>query len=120
MGRAYSKSSSLKRPLHNSILDLMVIEPARELRRLHSRENGAMNKKSNRFSPEVKERAVRLVQEHRDQHNSLWAAVESIAPKMGFSSDTLLERVNTAWRSNQWAKSSVVLIVDLRSMGCTA
>ena len=52
-----------------------------------------MNKKSNRFSPEVKERAVRLVQEHRGQHNSLWAAVESIAPKMGCSSDTLLERV---------------------------
>ena len=60
------------------------------------RENGAMNKKSNRFSPEVKERAVRLVQEHRGQHNSLWAAVESIAPKMGCSSDTLLARVKRA------------------------
>ena len=55
-----------------------------------------MNKKSNRFSPEVKERAVRLVQEQRGQHNSLWAAVESIAPKMGCSSDTLLEWVKRA------------------------
>ena len=42
-----------------------------------------MNKKSNRFSPEVRERAVRLVQEHRGQYPSLWAAVESIAPKIG-------------------------------------
>ena len=55
-----------------------------------------MNKKSNRFSPEVKERAVRLVQEQRGQHNSLWAAVESMAPKIGCSSDTLLEWVKRA------------------------
>ncbi len=55
-----------------------------------------MNKKSNRFSPEVKERAVRLVQDQRGQHNSLWAAVESIAPKIGCSSDTLLEWVKRA------------------------
>ena len=40
-------------------------------------------KKSNKFSPEVRERAVRLVQEHRGQYPSLWAAVESIAPKIG-------------------------------------
>lgn len=39
--------------------------------------------KSNKFSPEVKERAVRLVQEHRGEYSSLWAAVESIAPKIG-------------------------------------
>lgn len=37
-------------------------------------------KKQNQFSPEVKERAVRLVQEHRQEYPSLWAAVESIAP----------------------------------------
>ncbi len=38
-----------------------------------------MNKKSNRFSPEVRERAVRLVQEHRGEYPSLWACIESIA-----------------------------------------
>ena len=37
-------------------------------------------KKSNKFSPEVRERAVRLVQEHRGEYPSLWAAIESIAP----------------------------------------
>ena len=38
--------------------------------------------KSSKFSPEVRERAVRMVQEHRGEYPSLWAAVESIAPKI--------------------------------------
>ena len=50
-------------------------------------------KKSNKFSPEVRERAVRLVQEHRGEYPSLWAAVESIAPKIGCVPQTLLEWV---------------------------
>lgn len=41
------------------------------------------SKKSNRFSPEVRERAVRMVQEHRCEYPSLWACIESIAPKIG-------------------------------------
>jgi|TARA_R100001143_G_C3340573_1_gene124032 transposase-like protein len=47
--------------------------------------------KNNKFSPEVRERAVRLVQEHRDEYRSLWAAVESIAPKIGCTPSTLLD-----------------------------
>ncbi len=50
-------------------------------------------KKSNKFSPEVRQRAVRLVQEHRGQYPSLWAAVESIAPKIGCVPQTLLDWV---------------------------
>ena len=46
--------------------------------------------KSNKFSPEVRERAVRMVQEHRGEYPSLWAAVESIAPKIGGVPQTLL------------------------------
>jgi transposase len=49
--------------------------------------------KSNKFSPEVRDRAVRLVQEHRAEYPSLWAAVESIAPKIGCVPQTLLEWV---------------------------
>ena len=50
-------------------------------------------KKSSKFSPEVHERAVRLVQEHRGEYPSLWAAIESIAPKIGCVPQTLLEWV---------------------------
>ena len=48
-----------------------------------------MSKKSNKFSPEVRERAVRMVQEHRGDYPSLWSAIESIAPKIGCSVSTL-------------------------------
>ena len=47
--------------------------------------------KTNKFSPEVRERAVRMVQEHRGEYPSLWAAVESIAPKIGCVPQTLHE-----------------------------
>ncbi|WP_409520560.1 IS3 family transposase [Melaminivora sp.] len=50
-------------------------------------------KKSNKFSPEVRERAVRMVQEHRGEYPSLWAAIESIAPKIGCVPQTLHEWV---------------------------
>ena len=53
-------------------------------------------KKSSKFSPEVRERAVRLVQEHRGEYASLWAAVESIAPKIGCVPQTLLDWVKQA------------------------
>jgi transposase-like protein len=49
--------------------------------------------KTKKFSPEVRERAVRLVREHRGEYPSLWAAVESIAPKIGCVPQTLLEWV---------------------------
>ena len=49
--------------------------------------------KSNKFSPEVRERAVRMVQEHRGEYPSLWAAVASLAPKIGCVPQTLLEWV---------------------------
>ena len=52
--------------------------------------------KSNKFSPEVRERAVRMVQEHRGDYPSLWAAVESIAPKIGCVAHTLHEWVKKA------------------------
>ena len=50
-----------------------------------------MSKKSNKFAPEVRERAVRMVQEHRGEYPSLWAAIESIAPKIGCVPQTLNE-----------------------------
>ncbi|KIP17356.1 transposase IS3/IS911 domain protein [Burkholderia sp. MSHR3999] len=52
-----------------------------------------MNKKTTKFSPEVRERAVRLVREQRNEHPSMWAAVESIAPMIGCTPQTPLDWV---------------------------
>jgi len=52
-----------------------------------------MNKKSSKFFPEVRERAVRLVREQSGEHSSTWAAVESIAPMIGCTPQTLLDWV---------------------------
>lgn len=42
-----------------------------------------------RFSPEVRDRAVRMVYEHAKDHPSQWAAITSIASKIGCSAQTL-------------------------------
>jgi transposase-like protein len=52
-----------------------------------------MNKKQTKFSPEVRERAVRLVREQRSEHPSMWAAIETIAPMIGCTAQTLLDWV---------------------------
>jgi transposase-like protein len=52
-----------------------------------------MSKKSNQFSPEIRERAVRMVREHRGDYPSLWATIESLAPKIGCVPQTLNEWV---------------------------
>lgn len=47
------------------------------------------NKCGNRYSPEVRERAVRMVFEHQGEFDSQSAAIKSIAPKIGCGADTL-------------------------------
>ena len=46
-------------------------------------------RKPPKFTPEMRERAVRMVKEHRGEHPSLWAAIESIAAKVGCVPQTL-------------------------------
>jgi len=57
-----------------------------------------MSKKTNKFAPEVRERAVRIVLENEGGHASRWAAVVSIAAKIGCSAQTL----------NEWLKKAEV------------
>ena len=52
--------------------------------------------KSTRYSPEVKERAVRLVFEHEQEYSSQWSAMQSIAGKIGCTAETLRRWVRRA------------------------
>ena len=51
-----------------------------------------------KYSPEVRDRAVRMVLEHQDGHGSQWAAIESIAGKIGCTAETLRLWVRRAER----------------------
>jgi len=51
-----------------------------------------------RYSPEVRERAVRMVLEHQREYPSQWAAIESIGSKIGCTAETLRKWVRQAER----------------------
>jgi transposase len=51
-----------------------------------------------KFSPEVRERAVRMVFEHQDEYESQWAAMASIAEKIGCTTESLRKWVRQAER----------------------
>ncbi|MEI2302405.1 IS3 family transposase [Ensifer sp. MJa1] len=55
-----------------------------------------MSKTTNKFSPEVRARAVRMVSDHQGEYSSRWAAVSSIAAKIGCTAQTLNEWVKKA------------------------
>jgi transposase len=54
--------------------------------------------RASKYSPEVRERAVRLVLEQEAEHGSQWAAMSSIASKMGCTPETLRNWVRQAER----------------------
>src|SRR5262245_61471207 len=68
--------------------------------------------RASRFSPEVRERAVRMVLEHASAHASQWAAITSIAEKIGCAAETLRSWVRQAERD---AGQRRVLMTDERT-----
>lgn len=55
-----------------------------------------MSKTTNKYSPEVRERAVRMVLDNAGQHESRWSAILSISAKIGCAPQTLNEWVKKA------------------------
>lgn len=55
-----------------------------------------MSKTTNKYSPEVRERAVRMVLDNTGQHESRWAAIVSVSEKIGCVAQTLNEWVKKA------------------------
>ena len=53
-----------------------------------------------KFSPEVRERAVRLVREHQGEYESQWATIQSIAGKIGCTAETLRRWLRQAERDS--------------------
>jgi transposase len=59
------------------------------------------------YSPEVRERAVRMVSEHQSEYGSEWAAIQSIAAKIGCTAETLRRWLREAQKAVGGAKELV-------------
>ncbi len=83
-----------------------------------------------RYSPELRERAVRMVFEHQGEHDSQWATISSIAGKIGCTTETLRNWVRQAERDTgkrpgwmwekqmaHFAKTNRVVAMGPRSQG---
>jgi len=64
-------------------------------------------KTTNHYSPEIRERAVRMVREHQGEYASEWAAIQSIAAKIGCTAETLRRWIRQSQKASGDAKSLI-------------
>lgn len=77
-----------------------------------------MSKTTNKFSAEVRTRAVRMVLDHEGEHSSRWAAVSSIAAKIGCTAQTLNEWVKKAEVDSGMSSARPLGRAALRHQNC--
>ena len=99
-GSLVADAPFLKR-LRRFWLSLLKVNRLRKFKLLLMLLGGCLKAKKSptkKYSPEVRERAVRMVFEHQNEHTSQWAAIGSIAGKIGCSPETLRAWVRRAER----------------------
>ncbi|AZB52631.1 hypothetical protein C2859_18310 [Xanthomonas citri pv. glycines] len=58
-------------------------DPPQEFRRLRILEKDGAMSRADKFSPEVRERSVKMVMEHQGEYASQWSAIVSVSAKAG-------------------------------------
>jgi hypothetical protein len=64
-----------------------------------------MSKTTNKFSPEVRARAVRMILDHEGDYPSRWSAVVSVADKVGCAPQTLHNDITPCWTTFPWPRN---------------
>jgi transposase len=64
-------------------------------------------KTTNHYSPEIWDRAIRMVSEHQTEYASEWAAIQSIASKIGCTAETLSRWIRQSQKASDEAKGSI-------------